>query len=119
MNKGFTMVETLVALTLLLLAVLFSARITVFSLQQALQARVRFRMMETGDYYKHYLSALPFAAPELVDGAHRQPGRDLIVSWRVEVNAPGLKRVRLRVAGARHSLALDFFKSKFIQEVKK
>ena len=119
MNKGFTLVETLVALTLVLLGVLFHARITAFALQQARQSGLRFRMLTTGDYYKNRLSSLSFSAPELADGTHRQPGRELIVSWRVETAAAGLKRVRLRVAAAQHALALDFFKSKFIQEVKK
>lgn len=118
MNKGFTLIETLVALTLLLLAVLFSARITIFALHQARQAGFRFRLMETGDYYKHYLSSLPFQAPELEDGPHRQASHEFVVSWRVEAVAPGLKRVRMLAAEPRHSIAVDFYKSNWIQEVK-
>ena len=119
MNKGFTLVETLVTLTLVMLGVLFNARITVFALQQARQSGLRFRMLTTGDDYKNHLASLSFSAPELADGAHRQPNRELTVSWRVETAEAGLKRVRLRVDAAQHAVALEFFKSKFIQEVKK
>ncbi|HSQ36050.1 MAG TPA: prepilin-type N-terminal cleavage/methylation domain-containing protein [Candidatus Binatia bacterium] len=119
MNRGFTLVETLVVLTLLLLAMMFTARITVFALQQGRQAGLRFRMMETGDDQKHFLCSLPFAAVQLAEGTHRQAGRELALSWRVETAAAGLKRVRLRIAAAHHSLTLDFLKSRFIQEVKK
>jgi len=118
MNKGFTLIETLVALTLLLVAVLFSARITIFALHQARQAGFRFRLMEAGDYYKHYLSSIPFQAPELANGAHCQVSREFVMSWRVAAVAPGLKRVRMRAAGPKHSIAVDFYKSNSIQEVK-
>jgi hypothetical protein len=117
MNKGFTLVETLVALALSMLAVLFGARITAFTLAQARQSSMRFRQIETVDYYKNYLSSLPFPAPELADGGHRQVCREFVVSWRVEPAAAGLKRIKLQAAGTRHSLAMTFLKSRFIQEV--
>jgi prepilin-type N-terminal cleavage/methylation domain-containing protein len=118
MNKGFTLVETLVALTLVLLAVLFGARITAFALAQARQSSLRFRLIETADHYKNYLSSLPFPAPELADGGHRQICRWFVVSWRVEAAAAGLKRITLLAAGPQHALALVFLKSKFILEVR-
>lgn len=118
MNKGFTLVETLVALTLLMLAVMFGARVTFFALHQARRAGLRFRMMEMGDHYKHYLCSLPFSAPELVDGVHAKAGRELTLNWRVGTAAAGLKQVKLQIVARHHSLALDFLKSRFIQEVK-
>jgi Tfp pilus assembly protein PilV len=118
MNKGFTLIETLVSLTLLILAVLFSARILVFSLAQSRQADLRFRLVETCDYYKNYLSSLSFSAPELADGGHRQVNQTLIVTWLVEAAEAGLKKIELLVAGPNHSQKIDFYKSNFIQEVK-
>lgn len=117
MRKGFTLIETMVALALLLAAVLFSARITLFALAQARQAGTRFRLLAAGDYYKNYLSSLPFSAPALTDGSHRQIGREFTVSWRVAPIGPGLKRIDLLAAGPRCSLPLFFFKSRLIQEV--
>jgi prepilin-type N-terminal cleavage/methylation domain-containing protein len=45
MNKGFTLIETLVALALLMSAVLFSARVMVFALAQSRQACLRFQLI--------------------------------------------------------------------------
>ena len=118
MRKGFTLIETLVALALLLAAVLFSARITIFALAQARQAGMRFRLLAAGDYYKNYLSSLPFSAPDLANGSHRQAGREFIVTWRVVPAGTGLKKINLLAAGPRCSLPLYFFKSRLIQEVK-
>ncbi|MCX6556495.1 MAG: prepilin-type N-terminal cleavage/methylation domain-containing protein [Candidatus Aminicenantes bacterium] len=118
MRKGFTLIETLVALALLLAAVLFSARITIFALAQARQAGMRFRLLAISDYYKNYLSSLPFSAPNLADGSHRQAGREFIVTWRVVPAGTGLKKIDLLATGAHCSLPLFFFKSRLIQEVK-
>lgn len=117
MRKGFTLIETLVALALMLAAVLFSARITIFALAQERQAHVRFRLLAACDYYKNYLSSLPFSAPDLADGCHRQTGREFVVSWRVAPAGTGLKKIDLLAAGPRCSLPLFFFKSRLIQEV--
>ena len=118
MNKGFTLIETLVSLVLVMLAVLFSVRILVFALDQSRQASLRFRLIETGDYYKNYLSSLPFSAPDLADGSHRQDDQRFIVTWQVEPAEAGLKRINLLVAGPNYSLPMAFCKSHFIQEVK-
>ncbi len=118
MNKGFTLIETLVALTLLLLAILFSARVMSFALQQLRQSVLRFRLTETGDYYKHYLSSRPFPALELAEGDHRQKSREFLVTWQVEAVAAGLKRITLLAAAAHASVSTVFYKSNFIQEVK-
>jgi len=118
MNKGFTLVETLVALALLLLAILFSARVMSFALAQSRQSALRFRLMEAADYYKHYLSSRPFPAPELAAGEHRQVDRKIVVSWRVKETVAGLKRIALQAAAGRGSVTTIFYKSNFIQEVK-
>jgi prepilin-type N-terminal cleavage/methylation domain-containing protein len=118
MKKGFTLIETLMALALLTLTVLFSVRIMVFALDQSQKAALRFRLIEKLANYKNYLSALPFAAPDLNAGSHRQESQGLIVTWHVEPAEAGLKRINLLVAGPNYSLPLTFYKSHFIQEVK-
>jgi hypothetical protein len=118
MNKGFTLIEMLFSLALVMLAVLFSARIMVFALDQSRQANLRFRLIETCDYHKNELSSLDFAASDLADGTHRKASWGFIVTWRVETAEPGLKRINLLVAGPNQSLPTAFYKSQFIQEVK-
>jgi type II secretory pathway pseudopilin PulG len=118
MGKGFTLIETLAALALVMLAVLFSAQVMFFALGQSRQADLRFQLLETDDYYKNYLVSLPFSAPDLADGSHQQVSQAFTVSWRVETAEAGLKRIRLLATGPNYALPLVFFKSRFIQEVK-
>lgn len=118
MNKGFTLIETLVSLALLLLAVLSSSRILVAALAHTRGSAARFRLVETLEFYKNVLSSLPFAAPELTAGTHNRREGDLRVDWRVEDRDPFLKRVRLTAAGPRYALPLVMFRSRFILEAR-
>jgi type II secretory pathway component PulJ len=117
MNKGFTLIETMVSLSLVMLAVLFSARIIVFALEQSRRSALRFQLLEKLDYYKNYLSSLAFAAPDLDPGEHGMANGAFQVSWRVQLTAPCLKFVRLTAATPRYSLPLFFYKSKYFPEV--
>jgi type II secretory pathway component PulJ len=118
MNKGFTLVETLVSLSLLMLAVLSSSRIMVAALAQTRQAQARFRLVEKLDYYKNYLSSLPPGAAELAPGPHSGQDGEIRAQWRVEDAGAFLKRVRLEVANAHLSLRLALCRSQFLREVR-
>ncbi len=117
MNKGFTLIETMVAMVLVMLAVLFSARIIVFALEASRRSSLRFRLVETLDDYKNYLSSLSFAAPGLAAGAHEEERRGFKIAWRVQLAGPFLKSVRLTAAAPGYSLPLDFYKSGYFPEV--
>jgi len=118
MNKGFTLIETLAALSLLLFAVLSSSRILVSALAWTRQSQTRFRLVEKLDYFKNYLSSLPLSAPELVAGCHDRTEGTVRVEWCVETAGTFLKRVRLAVATARLSLRVVLYRSQFIQAVR-
>jgi type II secretory pathway pseudopilin PulG len=117
MNKGFTLIETMVTLCLVMLAVLFSARVIVFALEASRRSSLRFRLVETLDDYKNYLSSLPFAAPGLAAGAHEEAKGGFKVAWRVQLAGPFLKSVRLTAAAPGYSLPLVFYKSGYFPEV--
>jgi type II secretory pathway component PulJ len=117
MNKGFTLVETLVSAALVLLTILFSARVMLFALEQSRKSALRFRLVEKLDYYQNYLSSLSFSASELAAGEHREENAGFTVRWRVEAAAPYLKKINLTVAVPSYALPLFFYKSKYIQEV--
>ncbi|HEX7503533.1 MAG TPA: prepilin-type N-terminal cleavage/methylation domain-containing protein [Acidobacteriota bacterium] len=117
MNKGFTLIETMVSMSLVMLAVLFSARIIIFALEQSRRAALRFRLVEKLDDYKNYLSSLSFAAPGLAAGEHKEESGEFQVSWRVQLVAPFLKSVRLTAATPQCALPLFFYKSYYFPEV--
>jgi len=118
MNKGFTLIETLAAFSLLLLAVLSSTRILVSALAWTRQARERFRLVEKLDYYKNYLSSLPLAAADLAAGDHARSEEGVRLEWRVEAAGAFLQRVRLGAAAGRLRLRLSLYRSRFIQAVR-
>ncbi|MBN2346865.1 MAG: prepilin-type N-terminal cleavage/methylation domain-containing protein [Candidatus Aminicenantes bacterium] len=117
MNNGFTLMETLVSMVLLLVAVLFSSRIIVSILGQTKQAGLRFRLVEQLDFYKNYLSSLGWEAPELTLGPHEKQEREFRIAWRVEAAGPFLKRIRLAVSWGPLVLPLVLQRSRFIGEV--
>jgi len=116
MNKGFTLVETMVSLCLVMLAVLFSARIIVFALEQSRRAALRFRLLEKLDEYKNYLSSLSFAAPGLAAGEHEEESGGFKVGWRVQLAGPFLKSVRLTASTPHYALPFSFYKSGYFPE---
>lgn len=116
MRNGFTLVETMAAMVLLLFAVLSSSRILVASLGMTRHAARRFRMAEALDDARHRLNSLPPTAGELDVGVHRRQDGEFVVSWQVEARGDFLKRVRLEVSAAGASLGLVFHRSRFIQE---
>jgi len=118
MNKGFTLIEMLLSLSLVMLAVLSSTRIMVSALAWTRQAQARFRLVEKLDHYKNYLSSLPMAATELVPGTHDRRDGELLAQWQVETDGAYLKRVRLAVGDGQLSLRLVVCRSQFLQGVR-
>jgi type II secretory pathway component PulJ len=118
MNKGFTLIETLAAFSLLMLAVLSSTRILVSALAWTRQARERFRLVEKLDYYKNYLSSLSPAAADLAAGDHARSEEGVRLEWRVEALGPFLQRVRLGAVGGPLRLRIVLYRSRFIQAVR-
>jgi type II secretory pathway component PulJ len=117
MNRGFTLIGTMVSLSLVMLAVLFSARIIIFALEQSRRSARRFQLLEKLDEYKNYLSSLAFTAPDLDAGEHGEKSGAFQVSWRVRLAGPFLKCIRLTAAMSRYALPLLFYKSRFFPEV--
>lgn len=118
MNKGFTLIETLAALAVVLLAVLSNARILVAALAQNRGSVQRFRLLEKLDYYKNYLSSLPLDAADLAAGSHGRREGDMRIDWRVEDASAALKRVRLRATAGGRALPLLLYRSRFLLAVR-
>jgi prepilin-type N-terminal cleavage/methylation domain-containing protein len=116
MQKGFTLIETMAALALVMFAILSSCRVVVAALDLSRRAALRFHMIETLDGFRGYLASLPDSAPELAEGAHAQSERCFRIAWRVEAEDAFLKRVRLEVAAAQAALPLLIYRSRFIPE---
>lgn len=118
MNRGFTLIETMITLAVVMLAVLSSARVLTAALTQTRGAALRFRLVDKLEFYKNYLLSRPFAAGELAAGRHEKAENGVSVSWRVEDASPTLKRLRLRAGAGGRSLSLALLRSRFLLAVK-
>ncbi len=117
MQKGFTLIETMVSLALLVFVILAGARLLGAALVQTRGAAVRFRLAEAFDYHRHYLTSLAWNAAELAAGTYSRRDREVRITWCVEQVDPALKRVRLQAAIGRLALSLPLNRSRFILEV--
>jgi Tfp pilus assembly protein PilV len=95
MSKGFSMLETIMALTLALVALLLMAGAVHYSCLQERSARLRLREQAELDSLVAHLQALPFAAADLASGCHGPDGAASGFRWQVLDVQPGLKTVQV------------------------
>lgn len=118
MQKGFTLIETMVSLALLAFVVLAGARLLGAALAQTRGAALRFRLAEALDNQKNTLASLRWEAGDLAGGDHAGSAPEARFTWRVEDVEPALKRVRLRAAVGRQQLELVLNRSRYILEAR-
>jgi len=117
MKRGFTLIETVVALLLLATATVSLARILSHSLQVERQATLRFHVEQKAESHKNYLLSLPFADAALTPGAHRLQEEGMVLDWRIDTAAAGLIRIALAVSRGGIQRTCLFYKSQSIKEV--
>jgi prepilin-type N-terminal cleavage/methylation domain-containing protein len=118
MNRGFTLIETMITLAVAMLAVLANARVLTAALAQSRGAALRFRLVDKLEFYKNYLASRPFVAVELSAGRHERAADGAAIEWRVQDSSPTLKRLRLQVSAGGRSLRLALLRSRFLPEVR-
>jgi prepilin-type N-terminal cleavage/methylation domain-containing protein len=118
MNRGFTLIETMITLAVVMLAVLANARVLTAALTQSRGAALRFRLVDKLEFYKNYLASRPFAAVELAAGGHEGAADGAAIEWRVRDSSPTLKWLRLRASSGGRSLSLAMLRSRFLPEAR-
>jgi Tfp pilus assembly protein PilV len=117
MKRGFTLVETLIALMLVTMAILSSALILSFSLQQHRLSVGRFESAQMLENLKDRLLSSPFASAELTDGGHSVQEGKWKTEWFASALSPSLKQIEASVSGGKLKKRLVFFKSNLFLEV--
>jgi prepilin-type N-terminal cleavage/methylation domain-containing protein len=118
MNRGFTLIETMITLAVVMLAVLANARVLTAALTQSRGAALRFRLADKLEFYKNVLLSRPFDASELAAGRHEQAADGVCVEWRVLDFSPTLKRLRLQASAGGRSLSQALLRSRFLLEAR-
>ena len=100
MNRGFTVVEGLVAMTLVLFSLTTLVGALVFAGHHVQLSRQRIADRLRLESVLARLAVLPFADRELSPGIHEETGKAKAAQWQVGLPFPGLKTIRVKLAGA-------------------
>jgi prepilin-type N-terminal cleavage/methylation domain-containing protein len=117
MNKGFTLIETMIALVLVTMAMLFMAAALSHSHSQYRLSFKRFAVIQRLENLKNQLLSLPFDSAESAIGVHSVREERIRIVWVVSASSPALKRIEGTVFDPLTKRTLVFFKSKFLLEV--
>jgi len=111
MNRGFSVVEGLVAMTLVLLSLGAMIGALAFGRHQLQISRQRVTERARLESVLTRLATLPFADSELAPGLHREAGGGQPIQWQVGLPRPGLKSIRVQLAGPRRQVQLVWLRS--------
>lgn len=100
MNRGFTVVEGLVAMTLVLFSLTTLVGALVFGKHHIQLSRQRIAERVRLESELTRLAVLPFADRELSPGLHEETGKAQPLQWQICHPFPGLKTIRVKLAGA-------------------
>jgi prepilin-type N-terminal cleavage/methylation domain-containing protein len=117
-EKGFTLVELLISLMLILVALLFILNIIVFSIDGSKKSYIRLQLSQKSESYKNVLLSKPFDSMELQDGQSSIDEAPFKIYQDIISISPTLKRIKISIFYKSLSRQIYFYKSKYIKEVK-
>lgn len=97
-ERGFTVVETLVALLLVVLAAAFIGNTILCSIDSQRRSTLRFNMCSQLEFYKNRLLAVSFDAPGMATGNYEEESGPFKLTWTIMPISPDLKIVRLTIS---------------------
>jgi len=111
-TRGITVIEILIAMTLVLLALLALAQTLIVALDVEKKSRLRLHLHQAHAGEIQRLSSLSFDDEEVSEGGHgrRQDGEYL---WYVEDLSPTLKRIQITTVLSERRKRSTFLKSKY------
>lgn len=117
MKRGFTLIETLIALALVSMAVLFMASALSYSHYQYRHSVRRFAAIQRLEDLKNQLLSLPYDSAESAIGVHFEREEGMRIDWIVSAASPDLKKIEGIVADSALKRSMVFYKSKYLLEV--
>ncbi len=114
-EKGFTLVETLFSLLLILLAILLMTRVIICAVDGLKKSRIRFNTIQEIESRKNRLLSTPFDSVELEDGSYSKEENHFKMKWIIKSITPTLKVIDLWVSYRGLTKRAYFYRSKFIK----
>lgn len=117
-NEGFTLIETLVALVLILFVFMGISRMVVYSFDHYKKSRLDLEMRQTLESRRDQLLGTAYSAPEMTEGNHTGAAGSYSLEWEIRHLSSTLKKVKLSISYKYKDSILTrhtyFYKSKFI-----
>jgi prepilin-type N-terminal cleavage/methylation domain-containing protein len=108
-NRGFTLVEFLVSLTLVTFLLTGTVQLTIYSLLVKRNAELNFKIAEHASSLFEHFKSLPYESKELKEGLVAETIKEedsfetFIRKWKIEEISPHLKEIELEVTSEKYS----------------
>lgn len=116
-ENGFTLIEVLISLLLILAALLLMSGVIVRSIDGNKKSFIRFQVTQKLASCKDLLLCQPFDSEELQDGSTVLMEDSFKIVRSVNSLSSGLKKIKLSISYKRLTRQLFFYKSRYIKEV--
>ncbi len=108
-NRGFTLVEFLVSLTLVTLLLTGTVQLTIYSLLVKRNADLNLKITEQASSLFEHFKSFPYESDELKEGLVAETIKEedsfetFIRKWKIEEISPHLKEIELEVTSEKYS----------------
>jgi prepilin-type N-terminal cleavage/methylation domain-containing protein len=108
-NRGFTLVEFLVSLTLVTLLLTGTVQLTIYSLLVKRNADLNLKITEHASSLFEHFKSFPYESEELKEGLVAETIKEegsfetFIRKWKIEEISPHLKEIELEVTSEKYS----------------
>jgi hypothetical protein len=109
--RGFTLIEALVSILIIILGVIFISRIMIHSMDALKKSKNRLYISEKFQFYSNYLMSRPFASAELRPGKFTRRDQEFTITWDVIDLTPTLKKIYLGIRISRMTRQGILYKS--------
>lgn len=114
--RGFTLIESLIALMLVALALVSLVKIVSFTSDEHNRSRTRFAMLQALQNEQHLLASKAFASDELRPGLYQKREGQFKITRHIGDLTSDLKKIQLKISRGILETKLSFYKSRFIKE---
>ena len=117
--KGFTLIEVLVSVFLVLLAVLLVGRVLIFSMNTLQDSLERFSLSTEYANYQNRICSIPFDSTQLAAGVYQDIDDGKTIEWRITDQSSKLKKIILNISDKKRKIEGYFYHSLLLTRRKK
>lgn len=113
--KGFTLIETMISLFIVLIGVLFITKTIIFSLDFNKKSFIRLKLVQAVENQIHTLMSKPYDSEILSPGEYSSQENFFRIKWEVNPVTSSLKKINISITYKQLIRKSFFYKSKTIK----